>query len=169
MIMAIEENAKGTEVEVRKVAPTQALSRFEDMEHWFDSIAPRRWMRQMLERPRFGELMAAMETRFPKMDVLDKEDEIVVRAVVPGLTRDELDITLMGDCLTIKGQTRHEKKEDEKGLYHRREISSETFERSLTLPAAVDATQAKSSFKDGVLELTLPKLEKVKQHKISIG
>lgn len=168
--MAKEDKAKGTEVEVRKAASPKAISPFEEMEQWFDSIFPRRgWVRPMWEHPRFGGMMAAMEARFPKMDVLDKEEEIVVRAEVPGLAKGDLDITLMGDCLTIKGQTKHEKKEDEKGRYFRREISSESFERTLTLPASVDAAKVKSSFTDGVLELTMPKLEKVKQHKISIG
>lgn len=167
--MAKVEKAKGTEVEVRKSSPARALSPFEEMDRMFESMLPRGWMRPMWERPAWGEMMAGMEARFPKMDVLDKEEEIVVRAELPGLTKDELDITLMGDSLTIKGQTRHEKKEEEKGRYHRREISSESFERCITLPAAVDAARAKSSFKDGVLELTLPKLEKVKQHKITVG
>ena len=168
--MAKEEKVKGTEVDVRKAAPSTAMSPFVEMEQWFESVFPRRgWMRPMWERPRFGELMAAMEVRFPKMDVLDKEEEIIVRAEVPGMSKDDLDITLMGDCLTIKGQTKHEKKEDEKGRYFRREISSESFERTLTLPAAVDAGKVKSRFTDGVLELTMPKLEKVKQHKINIG
>ncbi len=166
--MANEE--KGTEIEVHKAAPARALTPFEEMDRLFDAFFPRRgWMRPMWERPMWGEMMAGMEARFPKMDVLDKEEEIVVRAELPGLSKDELDITLMGDSLTIKGQSRHEKKEEEKGRYFRREISSESFERRIILPAAVDAEKVKSSFKDGVLELVLPKLEKVKQHKISVG
>jgi len=159
------EEVKTTDVAVQKPAPSRPLSRFEDMEQLFGSMFPGRdWL-----RPRFGEMMAAFESRFPQMDVLDKEDSVVVRAEIPGMSKEQLDISLMGDCLTIKGQSREEKKEDEGGRYFRREIRTESFERSVTLPAAVDAEKAVSSFNNGLLELTLPKLEKVKQHKISVS
>ncbi len=160
-----EEKIQATDVTVQKPAPARPLSRFEEMEQLFGSMLPARdWL-----RPRFGEMMAAFESRFPQIDVLDKEDDVVVRAEIPGMSKDQLDISLIGDCLTIKGQSREEKQEDAGGRYVRREIRSESFERSVTLPVAVDAEKAVSSFKDGVLELTLPKLEKVKAHKISVG
>ncbi|MEW6692708.1 MAG: Hsp20/alpha crystallin family protein [Pseudomonadota bacterium] len=168
--MAKEEKQKGTEVTVRKEPPARALTPFEEMEQLFESFFPRRgWMRPLWERPMWGEMMATMEARFPKMDVIDREGEVVVRAELPGFSKDEIEVSLMGEDLVIKGASRHEKVADEKGRYHRREISSQSFERSITLPAAVDAEKATSSFKDGVLELTLPKREKVKQHKIAIG
>jgi HSP20 family protein len=168
--MAKEEKQKGTEVAVRKEPPARALTPFEEMEQLFESFFPRRgWMRPLWERPMWGEMMATMEARFPKMDVIDREGEIVVRAELPGFSKDEIEVSLMGEDLVIKGASRHEKVADEKGRYHRREISSQSFERSITLPAAVDAEKTTSSFKDGVLELTLPKREKVKQHKIAIG
>lgn len=170
VIMAKEDKAKGSAVEVRKPAPARALTPFDEMEQLFESFFPRRArMRHMWDRPVWGEMMASMEARFPKMDVLDREGEIVVRAEVPGLSKDEIEVSLMGEELVIKGASKHEQVADEKGRYHRREISSQSFERSITLPAAVDAEKATSSFKDGVLELTLPKREKVKEHKISIG
>ncbi|MEO1752249.1 Hsp20/alpha crystallin family protein [Thiofaba sp. EF100] len=168
--MAKEEKQKGTEVAVRKEPSVRALTPFEEMEQLFESFFPRRgWMRPLWERPMWGEMMATMEARFPKMDVVDRESEIVVRAEIPGLSKDEIEVSLMGEDLVIKGASRHEKVADEKGRYHRREISSQSFERCITLPAAVDAEKATSSFKDGVLELILPKREKVKQHKIAIG
>lgn len=168
--MTKEEKQKGTEVTVRKEPPVRALTPFEEMEQLFESFFPRRgWMWSLLERPMWGEMMATMEARFPKMDVIDREGEIVVRAELPGFSKDEIEVSLMGEDLVIKGASRHEKVADEKGRYHRREISSQSFERSITLPAAVDAEKAASSFKDGVLELILPKREKVKQHKITIS
>ena len=168
--MAKEEKPKGTAVEVRKAPPARALTPFDEMEQLFDALVPRRgWMRPMWDRPAWGEMMATMEARFPRMDVVDRENEIVVRAEVPGLSKEEIEVSLMGEELVIKGASRHEKVADEKGRYHRREISSQSFERSITLPAAVDAEKATTSFKDGVLEVTLPQREKVKQHKISIA
>ncbi|MEF3192623.1 MAG: Hsp20/alpha crystallin family protein [Halothiobacillaceae bacterium] len=155
---------------MRKEPPVRALTPFEEMERLFESFFPRRgWIWPLLDRPMWGEMMATMEARFPKMDVIDREGEVVVRAELPGFSKDEIEVSLMGEDLVIKGASRHEKVADEKGRYHRREISSQSFERSITLPAAVDAEKATSSFKDGVLELTLPKREKVKQHKIAIG
>lgn len=168
--MAKEEKPKGTAVEVRKAPPARAQTPFDEMEQMFESfLLPRGWMRPLWERPMRGELMATMEARFPRMDVVDRENEIVVRAEVPGLSKEEIEVSLMGEELVIKGASRHENVTDEKGRYHRREISSQSFERSITLPAAVDAEKATTSFKDGVLELTLPKREKVKQYKINIA
>jgi HSP20 family protein len=168
--MAKEEKQKGTEVAVRKEPSVRALTPFEEMEQLLEAFFPRPgWMRPLWERPMWGEMMATMEARFPKMDVIDREGEIVVRAEIPGFSKDEIEVSLMGEDLVIKGASRHEKVADEKGRYHRREISSQSFERNITLPAAVDAEKASSSFKDGVLELILPKREKVKEHKIPIG
>ncbi|MGB9671059.1 MAG: Hsp20/alpha crystallin family protein [Halothiobacillaceae bacterium] len=164
------EDDKAKDVAVRKEPSARFLTPFEEMERLFEAFFPRsRWMSPLWERPMWGEMMATMEARFPKMDVIDREGEVVVRAELPGFSKDEIDVSLMGEDLVIKGASRHEKVADEKGRYHRREISSQSFERSIALPATVDAEKATSSFKDGVLELILPKRERVKQHKITIG
>ena len=106
--------------------------------------------------------------RMPNVDVIDRDTEIVVRAEVPGIDKKDLDISLSDNLLTIKGQIRTEKKE-EKGDYHRHEISSSSFARSVTLPAAVDTSKANAALKDGVLEINLPKLESSKRRNISIA
>lgn len=168
--MAKEEKQKATEVAVRKEPLVRPLTPFEEMEQLFESFFPRRsWLRPLWEPPMWGEMMATMEARFPKMDVIDREGEVVVRAEIPGFSKDEIEVSLMGEDLVIKGASRHEKVADEKGRYHRREISTQSFARSITLPAAVDAEKATSSFTDGILEVILPKREKVKEHKITIG
>ncbi|MDM7322666.1 MAG: Hsp20/alpha crystallin family protein [Gammaproteobacteria bacterium] len=168
--MTKEEKQKGAEVAVREEPFVRTLTPFEEMEQLFESFFPRRgWIRPLWGRPMWGEMMATMEARFPKMDVIDREGEIVVRAEIPGFSKDEIEVSLMGDDLVIKGASRREEVADEKGRYHRREISSRSFERSIILPAAVEAEKATSSFKDGVLELILPKREKVKEHRIPIA
>jgi HSP20 family protein len=78
-------------------------------------------------------------------------------AEIPGVEKKDLDVSLSDSVVTIKGSTSHEGKE-EKGDYHRSEISSGSFFRTLTLPADVDGAKAKATFKNGVLELVLPKL-----------
>lgn len=84
-----------------------------------------------------------------------------------GVDKKDIDISVGEDSVTIKGETRKEEKE-EKGDYYRCEISSGSFSRTVALPAAVDGAKATATFKDGVLELTLPKLKATKRHKISV-
>lgn len=105
--------------------------------------------------------------RLPNLDVVDRNDEIMVRAEIPGIEKKDLNISLTDNILTIKGQSQTEKKEEE-GDYHKHEISSSSFARSFTLPGTVDATKAAASLKDGVLEIILPKAESSKKRNIAI-
>jgi len=153
--------------EVQKLSPARALSPFEEMDRMFDSFLRRGWMRPWrLEWPSFPELTLP-EMRMPKVDVIDRDNEVVVRAEVPGVDKKDIDISMSDGTVTIKGETRHEEKE-EKGDYYRCEISHGAFARTVALPAEVDGTKAKANFKDGVLELTVPKLEKAKRHAIKV-
>lgn len=116
----------------------------------------------------FGDsLLEFKGQRLPNIDVVDRDNEILVRAEVPGVDKKDLTISLTDNLLTIKGENKTEKKE-EKGDYHRREISSSAFARSFTLPGSVDSTKAAASLKDGVLEITLPKAESSKKRNIEV-
>jgi HSP20 family protein len=142
--------------------PRPAL--FGDIDRMFDDFFGRRWLRPFgLERS-FPELAAAG----PSVDVIDRPDEVVVRAAVPGYKKEEIEISVSNSTLTIKGETKKEEKE-EKGDYYRCEISQGSFSRMISLPAEVDESRSKASMKDGMLELTLPKIEKSKRHTISIS
>lgn len=99
--------------------------------------------------------------------MIDREAEILVRAGIPGVEKQDLDVSVNENSVTIKGATRREKKE-EKGDYYRHELSEGNFCRTVGLPSAVDGTRAKANFKDGVLELTLPKVEKTPRHSVKI-
>jgi HSP20 family protein len=90
-----------------------------------------------------------------------------VRAELPGVSKDEISISLTADAITIQAQSRQEEA-DEKGDYRRREIRSNAFSRSLSLPAEVDTEAAKASFKDGVLEINLPKAAAAKGRQVPI-
>lgn len=137
---------------------------FGDIDRMFDDFLGRRWLRPFgLERS-FPELASAA----PSVDVIDRADEVVVRAAVPGYKKEEIEISVSNSTLTIKGETKKEEKE-EKGDYYRCEISQGSFSRMISLPAEVDESKAKASMKDGMLELTLPKIEKSKRHTISIS
>jgi HSP20 family protein len=154
--------------EIEKAAPARALSPFEEMDRMFDQFFGRRWLSPWrFDLPRFPEL-EAVELRMPKVDVIDRENEVVVKAEVPGVDKKDLDVSVAEDSVTIKGSTSHEEKE-EKGDYYRCEMRRGAFARTVALPSAVDSEKAKASFKDGVLELVLPKAEGAKRKKIPIG
>ncbi len=92
----------------------------------------------------------------------------VTGAEMPGVKSEGLDISVTDNSASINGSTSHEEKE-EKGDYYRSEISRGTFSRVLSLPSDVDSDKRRATFKDGILELKLPKVEKAKRKKISIG
>lgn len=109
-----------------------------------------------------------MNLRMPKVDVIDKDDAVVVRAEVSGVKKEDLEISLGDNTVTIRGCTRHEEKE-QKGEYYRSEISRGEFSRTVALPCAVDSNRSSAKLEDGMLELTLPKLEKAKRHTIKVN
>lgn len=163
-----KEDKQQTKQEVQKVQPARALSPFEEMERLFEGYFPRGWMHPShWERPSWGELAAPFEGKMPRVDIVERDDEIVVKAELPGVDKKDLDVSVTENAVTIKGSTSHEEKE-EKGDYYRCEISSGAYSRTLALPSDVEANKAKANFKDGVLELTLPKMKKAKRHAIKV-
>ena len=164
--------AKETEVkqgqQIQRAAPSSEVTMYDDVDRMFDNFFRRGWMRPWRwEWPALGEFGRALEGRFPRVDVLDREGEIVVKAELPGVEKKDLDVSMTEDTVTIKGSTRHEEKE-EKGDYYRCEISRGEFSRTIALPAEVDSAKTKSSFKDGVLELVIPKIATRKRLTIAI-
>ena len=98
---------------------------------------------------------------------LRSEGDIVVKATLPGLDPKDLDIQVTGDTLTIRGEVKSE--EVKEGVkYHLREHRFQSFSRSLTLPSTVMADKANAEMKNGILTLTLPKVEEVKPKVISV-
>lgn len=100
-------------------------------------------------------------------DVIETKDAIIVKASVPGIKPDDIDVSVTGDVLTIKGETTSEEK-IEQGSYLRQERRFGKFERSLTLPTLVTADKADAKFEHGVLTLTLPKAEQAKPKSIKV-
>lgn len=162
-----KEAKKETKQEVQKVEPTRVMSPFEEMEHMFDNFFSRGWMRPRFDWPTLPKGMAPFEGKSPSVDVIERDNEVVVKAELPGVDKKDLDISVTNNTVTIKGSTSHEEKE-EKGDYYRCEISRGSYSRTLSLPADVDETKSKAKFKDGILELTLPKLKKSKRHNVKV-
>lgn len=154
--------------DVEKVKATRALSPFEEMDHIAAHFFPHRWMRPFRTGwPSLPEMGGVFEGEMPKVDVIDRDDEVVIRAEMPGVDKKNLDISVTDNSVSISGSTSHEEKE-EKGDYYRSEISRGSFSRVVALPSDVDSDKARSSFKDGVLELKIPKVKKAKRKKITI-
>lgn len=103
----------------------------------------------------------------PPVDVLQESDRFRVRVDLPGVKKDDIEITLHGDTLTIKGEKKRESETKEDDVY-RAERTYGGFTRSMTLPAAVDASRIEASYKDGVLEVVIPKSEEAKPKQIKI-
>ncbi|MCM8778982.1 MAG: Hsp20/alpha crystallin family protein [Candidatus Omnitrophica bacterium] len=103
------------------------------------------------------------------LDIHETKDALVIKADLPGIKKEEIDISLHGDILTIKGEKKKEEETKDKHT-HRLERFYGSFQRSISLPSYVDTTKAKASYKDGVLEITIPKTEeaKPKEKKIEI-
>ena len=157
--------AKGKDVEVfkGKLERMPRAAPIGDIDRMFDDFFGRRWLRPFgWERP-----LAELPALGPSVDIIDRHDEVVVRAEVPGYKKEDIEISVSDSRLTIRGETKTEEKE-EKGDYYRCEISRGAFTRTLDLPATVDEGKAKAAMKDGVLELTLPKVEKAKRRTIAI-
>jgi len=101
------------------------------------------------------------------LDVSETEDEFLVKASVPGMNPDDLEISFSGRTLTIKGETKSEE-EKEGQRYHLRERRYGSFARSITLPAPINADSIEARYDAGVLTLHLPKTEEVKPKRIAI-
>jgi len=154
--------------EIQKAAPRKMLSPFEEMDRLFGRIVPRGWLRPLgWEAPLSDEFAEAFEMRPPRVDVFDGEENIVIRAEIPGVEKKDLEVSVNDTSATIKGKVVREARE-EKGEYYRCEIGSGEFSRTLMLPCAVEGSKASAHLTDGVLELTLPKVEKSKRHAVKI-
>jgi HSP20 family protein len=103
----------------------------------------------------------------PSVDVSETDAAIVVRAELPGMSQDDIELNLQDNVLTLKGEKKQESK-DEQGNYHRTECCFGSFSRTFPLPATVQQEDIQAKFKDGVLEITLPKAEEAKPKKIAI-
>ena len=133
----------------------------------------------------FTELRRAMDTLFddrffapyrlfaldmPEMapiDMYHTDSDVVVKAALPGVKPEDVDISITDGTLTIKGETKTEEKEEQKDYLHRENRYS-TFHRSVALPGRLDTDKAAASFDDGILTLTIPKSEEVKPKQIKV-
>lgn len=103
----------------------------------------------------------------PTVDTYEEGDNIVIKADLPGVKKEDVSIDVKDNVLTLKGERKHEENIDEDN-YYRRESAYGKFQRAFTLPDAVDANKIEASYKDGTLKITVPKTEESKARKIEI-
>jgi HSP20 family protein len=103
----------------------------------------------------------------PALDMYQTDDDVVVKVAVPGIKPEDVQISVTGDLLTVRGEVKDETGSQEKA-YHIREQRWGSFERSVTLPTAVRSDKAQAEFENGVLTVTLPKAEDVKPRTITV-
>jgi HSP20 family protein len=162
---------QGGDVSVKQAsAPQRAAAgpgSWDNIERLFDDFLQRRLLHPF-RWPRIEGWPNVLEQKLPSVDVVEHDNEVVVRAEVPGIDKKDLEVSVSDRMLSIRGSTRREKKEA-KGNFYRREIRSGAISRSLLLPADVDVTKVKANLKDGVVELRLPKLPGSKRQKIPLS
>lgn len=110
----------------------------------------------------FGDSMTA-----PAVEVADTNEAIIVKAQVPGVSKDQIQVTVTEGALTLKGEMKEEEKKEEKN-YHRREFRYGAFTRTIPLPAAVQAEKATAQLKEGVLTITIPKSEPARVKEVPV-
>lgn len=124
-----------------------------------------RLFQETMARPRRES--PAARTWAPPVDVAEDENNIIVKAELPGMKREDIDIELTGDTLTIRGERKFEA-EDKKENYVRVERAYGKFQRSFTLGVPVKTNEVKASYKNGLLEIVIPKAEEVKPKKVDV-
>jgi len=133
-----------------------------DMERLFEDVLEpfgrrRWWLRRLSQR----------DVIVPNVEMYDRGNEIVVKAELPGVEKDDIDLTITKDSLTIKGETKKEEEVKEED-YYCSECTYGSFHRTLSLPVEIDAAKATASFKNGILKITLPKLEEAKAKEVKV-
>jgi HSP20 family protein len=132
---------------------------FERMEEMFNEFLGRPFARS--HWPEISRMLPELEPPM-SVDVYEEGNHIIVKADLPGLSKDDIDITLTEQNITISGEKKKEEKVEKKD-YYRFERSYGSFRRSIALPAEVKTDKAKASFKNGVLEIKVPKTEEAKK------
>jgi HSP20 family protein len=122
-------------------------------------------LREDFLRGIFGEPAAGV---FPAVNLYDDGESFLVRAEIPGIDKDSLEITARGEQLTIRGE-RVLPPAGESASYHRREREGGRFRRVVTLPARVDSSQVEATYRNGILEIVLPRVAEEKASKIEIS
>ena len=152
--MAKEEGKEIARSERRPLMPLR------DIDRWLDDFFMRPFA---LPRAR----MSAMQEIMPDVDIFESDGDVVMKAELPGMKKEDIEVTLSDGSITISGEKKQEE-EIKKKDYYKVERSYGSFCRTFSLPSEVKADKAKSTFKDGVLEVRMPKSEEAKSKEVKV-
>lgn len=148
--------------------PSVSTNPFEEMERTFERLMQRDWLRPFKwDWPISSTVAESMNVRLPAVDVIDQDNQVVVRAEMPGIDKKNIEVSMTENSITIRGKARSEAKE-ERGDFYRSEISQSAFTRTLSLPSGVDPAQVKAKLQDGILEVIVAKANGSRRHTITI-
>jgi HSP20 family protein len=164
--MSAQKIRKTNKREIEPYRPMGWASPFERMEEMFDDFFRRPFGRTFW--PALPRIVEEMEPGV-SVDIYEEGDNVIVKSDLPGMTKDDIEVNLTDDTITLSGERKKEEKVEKKN-YFRLERSYGAFKRSFALPVEVQTDKAKAVFRDGVLEIKIPKTEaaKKKEHKIKI-
>jgi len=143
------------------------LTAIKDLEKRVENMFHNMWHNPFHHEKSSDTFSLSSLSQMPKIDVVDRDKEIFVKAELAGFDKDDLDISIANNQLVIKARTCKEEKEEE-GDYLRQEIRRSEIYRSILLPAEVEDEKIKTSFKNGVLKLTIPKQKKSQRKQIKV-
>lgn len=103
-----------------------------------------------------------------RLDVIDRDEALIVRGELPGVEKDDIEVTVMGDRLMIEAERGFEEKDD-KESYYRHEVGYGKLMRTIPLPVEVDSEHVTAEMKNGILEISLPKAHTVERHTIKVA
>jgi HSP20 family protein len=148
--MAREESKEMMRREQSMVSP------MEDMERLFETMMGRPFFAPLFRRSQLLQEMA------PSIDVFEEGNEVVVRAEIPGMKKDQIEVNLTEDTITLSGEKRQEQKVERKDFY-RQETSYGSFTRTIRLPCEVETEKAQAKYQDGILEIRVSKTQAARE------
>ena len=149
-------------IDVKRIAPLA-----HSMEEFFEDFPPRRWM-ETFEPFGLKWPMGVDCDRSFRVDILDREKELIVRAELPGVEKDDVEVTISGDRLMIEAEREFEE-EEKTDTYYRHELGYGDLMRTIALPVDVDVENIKAELKDGILEIVLPKTQAAERHTVKVA
>ncbi len=133
-----------------------------EMDQLFDEFFGRRTSLTKAEKT-----FPATEIYFPPVDIYEKAEEIVIKAGIPGVKKEDINISFLENTLTIRGERRRDEEIKDEDYYHLEQHYG-SFSRSITLPMKLNPEGMKANYKDGILEIILPKLKKTKPKEVKV-
>ncbi|MBT8083202.1 MAG: Hsp20/alpha crystallin family protein [Gammaproteobacteria bacterium] len=149
-------------IDVRRTTPLT-----HSMEEFFEDFPPRRWM-ETFEPLGWKRPIDIDYERAFRLDVIDRDKELIVRAELPGVEKEDVTVEIAGDRLLIEAERKFEE-EEEKETFYRHEVGYGKLVRTVALPDEVDADKVQAELKEGILSIHLPKIRVAEKHTVKVA